>query len=515
MALVKNCGSLKKPPVIKPEEDGNCFAVPPSTIDEIISKQVDVNRPNDVLDHENYVTDTVAAGKTTTTNSELTKAIAAYSAKGNNITVTFFHALNAQTYQRTWQTDFSLELDNVHYSYLKINNFQMRLESSLAFSYEQGETRSQLQGEAILYPYFCPNQGDLFVYSADGVHMGLYRIYEAPERLTIFSSTCHRIKFILMTYLSQEELAKLNACVEKEMFFNIDRYLNDNGALITTGENDLLGKATEALNMLINAYYGEFYEDCIFRTFIESECLYDPYLVEFINRIIPSEKIGNHRPEQLVSNPVNWNRCFWFKLLDPKLVPDEVLISKCFRVIKEVNYRTAGINALTNRCYIAIVKQGKHPYPPFRIPVEYKEDVKTLPMQVRLYFDKGRVRPEILLDLANKILTCSRHAQFYYIPILIFLLQRLINALETGSDIIYNEDPNADDKLGDCMAGCLNCIYNCNPGRIPEKGCPRPTECECHHDVYIPADGGSCTDSPCASCHGDCNESYLGYFCPN
>ena len=514
MALVKNCGSLHRPPNIKPEEDCNCFAVPPSTVDEIISKQVDVNHPNDILDHENYVTDTVAAGKTTTTNSELSKAISAYSAYGSNITVTFYHSLNAQTYQRTWQTDFSLELDNVHYSYLKINNFQMKLESSMNFAYEPGETRSQLSGEAILYPYFCPNQGDLFVYSVDENHMGLFRIYEAPERLTISESTCHKIKFILMSYLTIEQLNKLNACVEQEMFFNLDRYLNDSGALMTSGENDLLNKAKSALNMLINAYCGEFYEDQIFNTFIESDCLYDPYLIEFITKILPLDKMPGY-PTQLVSNPVNWRRSFWFKLLAPDMVPDEILITRCFRVVKEVNYRTAGINALANRCYIAIVKPGKHPYPPFRIPAEYKEDIQTLPMQVRLYFDQGRVRPEILLDLANKILTCSRHAQFYYIPILIFLFQKLINALETGSDIIYNEDPDEEDKTGDCMDGCLNCIYNCNPGRIPEKGCPGKTKCVCHKDDYIPDDGGTIHDSPCASCHGDCGESYIGKFCPN
>lgn len=514
MALVKNCGSLKSPEPITKEE-GSCFAVPPSTVKEIVSKQVDVASPNDVLDHEDYVTDTVAASNTTVTNSEITKALAAYSAKGNTITVTFFHALNAQTYQRTWQTDFSLELDNVHYSYLKINNFQMHLESSLTYTYEVSETRSQQNGEAVLYPYFCPNAGDLFVYSPDGEHMGLYRLTEAPERLTLFESSSHRIKFTLMSYLSSEQLEKLNACVEKEMVFNVDRYLADSGALMTTGEDDLLDKVTEAADMLINAYCGEFFEDSIFHTFIESECLYDPYLVEFINRILPSEKLGNKRPEQLVSDPVNWKRCFWFKLLDPKIVPDTVLISNCFRVVKEVNYRTAGINALANRCYIAIVKPGKHPYPPFRIPTEYDEDSQTLPMQVRLYFDQGRVRPEILLDLANKILSCSRHAQFYYIPVIIFLLQKLSNALTTGSDIIYNEEKGDEDTLGDCMSGCLNCIYNCNPGTIPEKGCPGMTECDCHHDIYIPEDGGSSTDSPCASCHGDCGESYIGKCCPN
>ena len=511
MPLSRTRGTCNRPDVVRPPKDEHCFAVPPSTVDEIISKQVNVIDPNTALNQQDYVTNTIAAGKTTTTNSELSQAIAAYSAYGSNIAVTFYHALNSETQQRTWQTDFSMELDNVHYSYLKIYNFQMKLESSLEFNYEQSETRSQLTGNAILYPYFCPNQGDLFIYNADNEHMGLFKIAEAPERLTIKSSTCHKIRFTLISYLTQEQVNKLDACVDQESYFNLDRYLNDNGALLTAGEDKLIQNAESALATLINAYCGEFYENQVFNTFIESDCLFDPYLIEFITKVLPLDKLPGY-PTQLVSNPVNWRQCFWFKLLAPSMVPDEILITKCFRVVKEVNYRTAGINALANRCYIAIVKPGKHPYPPFRIPTEYNKEVQTLPMQVRLYFDQGRVRPEILLDLAKKILTCSRHAQFYYIPIIIFLLQKLLNALTTGADIIYNEDPNEEDKLGDCMDGCLNCIYNCNPGIIPPRGCPGRRQCACHPDDYIPDDGGTIQDqNPCEHCHGDCGESHFNH----
>lgn len=518
MGLSKSSGTIsrKKVPIRKKTPAGTttvkneeCFVVPPSTVQEAVTKTVNVMTPGDLLDATDYVSNTVAAQATMSESSEIAKAIAAYSAYGSNITVTFYHALNADTQQRTWQTDFSVSLDNVHYSYLRINNFQMKLTESMQYSYETGETRSQLIGSAILYPYFCPNQGDLFVYQVDETHLGLFRIYEAPTRMSIKASTVHQIKFILMAYLTPEQLQKLNDCVEDENTFNLDRYLNDEGALLTSGESTMLDEAKSVVNTLLNAYCSEFYETNLYNTFIESLCLYDPYIVEFITKVIPLDKMPGY-PTQLVPAPVNWKRSFWFKLLDPSMVPDDILINTCYRVLKEVNYRTVGINALANRCYIAIVKDGKHPYPPFRIPTTYDDDTKTLPMQVLLYFEQGKVRPAILFDLAKKILTSSRRAQFYYIPIIIFLLQKLINSIENGSDIIYNEGKEPDDA-GDCMSGCMNCIYSCNPLYADHKQCPGAVLCDCHFpDEYIPADGGSLDDpSGCCACCEDILESCL------
>lgn len=484
-----------KPGEIKPTD---CFVVPPSTVEEVVTQSVDVITPGELLDRQDYVQDTIAAGKTTDANSDLVKAISAYSAYGTNITVTFYHALNADTQQRTWSTDFSYTLDNVHYSYLKIKNFQMKLMDSVSFDYTTQEVKSQVTGQALLYPYFCPNQGDLFIYQVQD-KVGLFRITEAPKRMSINQSTTHTINFILMSFLTPQQLAKLNACVSDTATFSLDRYMNDNGALLTSGEDELLTNATKAVSILTNAYCSEFYDDRIFGTFIESACLYDPYIVEFITKVIPVSRMPGY-PTQLKSDPVQWRRSFWFKLLDPATVPDSLLISKCFKVLQEIHYRTVGINALANRCYIAIDKKGRHPYPPFRIPTEYNNNTTTLPMQVRLYFDEGRVRPAILLDLADKILLSNRRARFYYIPIIIFLLQKLIDAINTGADIIYNEDIIPDDE-GDCMSGCLNCIYNCNPIPNEHKICPGAVECECHHhSCYIPSDGGSVDEDSCHHC---------------
>ena len=154
------------------------------------------------------------------------------------------------------------------------------------------------------------------------------------------------------------------------------------------------------------------------------------------------------------------------------------------------------------------MKDGKHPYPPFRIPSSYDKESQTLPMQVRLYLDEGKVRPEILIDLASKILGSSRRAQFYYIPIIIFLLQKLVDSIETGNSITYNEDKQPEE--GDCMDGCMNCIYACNPLTVEKKLCPGTLVCDCHNvNDYIPEDGGSIDDCPCSCCDGDTTESKL------
>lgn len=516
MGMAKRSGSCKHttvPTNTQQSPTGECFAVPPSTVQEVVTKTVTVaDNPSQIgqlLDNQDYVANTVAATKTTNETSDLAKVIAAYSSYGQNITVTFFHTLNSDTQQRTWNTDFSQTLDNVHYSYLRIDNFQMKLSESLQFNYETGETRSQLTGTALLYPYFCPNQGDLFVYTVDDStgQMGLFRIYEAPERLSIKASTVHQIKFILMSYLTKEQLLKLNECVDDVRVFDLTRYLNDDGALLTSGEANLMGQANNAINTLLNAYNSEFFDTQLFNTYIDSECLYDPYIVEFITKVIPLSKMPGY-PTQLKSNPINWKRSFWFKLLDPAAVPDSILISKCYKVLQEVNYRTAGINALANRCYIAVMKDGKHPYPPFRIPTSYNKESQTLPMQVRLYLDEGKVRPEILLDLASKILGSSRRAQFYYIPIIIFLLQKLVGSIQTGNSITYNEDKQPEEQ--DCMDGCMNCIYACNPLTVERKLCPGTLVCDCHNaHEYIPEDGGSIDDCPCSCCDGDTTESKL------
>ena len=462
--------------------------VPPSDMEEVLTDTTIVHpTPQAQVDSQSYVANTVDIQNAVPDDSKIIQAMAEY-VSGIPVTVTFYHVINNDTFGRSFSTDFDRELDPVHTSYLKILNFQMRLKDSMQFNYEQESTISQQTGEAVLYPYFCPNIGDVFLYTLPNNRVGLFKIIEAPIRLAIHDTTHHEIKFKLMEFMSKAMQDKLEASVSEIAHFNLKRYLADSGALLTSNETDILNKANSCYTVLVNAYGEEFYNRDVYNTFIEDVRLYDPYIIEFISRIVETNKLPGY-PTQLMANPVNWKRSFWYKLLDPKMVPDNILIHKAARTLYKVNYRTARINALANRHYLELDPNSEFSYPPFKIPCEYTDKVISIPMQITLYLEQGKVRPSALMKLASDVLSMRRIARFYYIPIVLFLLKKLILALSSGKeDLILND---AIDST--CVQDCENCVYECDRnGDV--VSCTLPEDAPPRYCAVIPACGGSTTD---------------------
>jgi|BioPla2DNA2_1021312.scaffolds.fasta_scaffold11148_4 hypothetical protein len=450
--------------------------------------------PQDRLKSENYVKNTVDSANAVPDNSNLISAINAFIA-GIPIQVTFYHAINNDTYGRSFSTDFDRELDPVHTSYLKIHNFQMMLKEGMRFEYDQEMTRSQQTGEAVLYPYFCPNQGDLFLYELPNNVTGLFKIIDTPNRLAIHDTTCHEIRFKLVDYLTPRLREQIEMSVSEEAWFNLQRYLADKGALLTSEETNLLKQATDMFSMLAHVYGEEFYNHDTYNTFIEDVKLYDPYVVEFVTRVVESSRLPGY-PTQLMPDPGCWKRSFWFKLLDPKMVPDPVIVNKANKTLHRVNYRTARINALANRHYIELHPNGEYSYPPFKIPECYSDDIISVPMQASLYFKFGQVRPSVLLRLGNEVLSMRRVARFYYIPIILFLLKKLILALTNGGDSMIKHDPITDSCTLD---DCDNCDYISDKlPNIPK--CTLPEGFDEYICPFIPPCGGSITDDDEVMC---------------
>lgn len=488
--MAKSNGSLKKP-----KNKKNCFVVPPSEVEELQPKSVDTKgpTPSEVLTNEDYVIRTMDNNIIQKDTDDNTSALLAAYISGTTVTVTWFHQLNTDEYGRSFRNDWAVSRESIHYSFMKINNFQFKLKDDFSFSYSIDNVTSQLTGEGILYPYFCPQQGDMFIYEVESGVYGIYELTEPPTRLTIKNNTCHAIKFRLAKYINKDDYGKLLECVDEEVYFDLTRYLSSEGAFITSNEATTLVDVKNKIKTLTHYYVEEFFENDIYRTFIENPCLYDPYLVEFVVRLI-DYKYMPHYPVQLVSDPDNWKRSIWFRLLSPDTLSSASVITKCFRVLKQINYRTVFVNALANRCYIKIDKDGKHDYPPFRIPEEYDPNDKTLQMQLTLYLTTGKVRPAVLTTLVDKVLSASRTAKFYFVPILIFLLKKLQNALETGDSIIEGD---VNDKAT-CNGDCANCVLNCanrNTGMCSPKPIPPikpPCKCTCcTNSCLIPDDGGS------------------------
>ena len=501
MGMAKSRGVLPRPDCSKPK---HCFDVPPIDPKQVDYSTVPVNvEPTDVVNAEQYVARTVSDLGTVSEEDQKLALLSTYS-EGSVITVTFYHQQASQNYGRSTYNTFSESLDSIHQNYLKINNFQMKLKDAVAFNYNSEATQSQVTGEAILYPYFCPYQGDMFIYETRANKLGLFKITEIPQRLSISGATCHSIKFMLYTWVTDDILTKLNDCVTDEAYFDLQTFLNGQGALISSDELELQKKAEKAVDVLTHRYIADFLEKRIYRSFIENACLYDPYLVEFCLKLFDCKDLPIY-PQQLVPNPEHWTESFWYSLLDPDYTPPSIVVSRAVKLNKAINYRTTKINALSNRCFIQLDKSliATYNYPPFLIPKKWDKDEITVPMQIRLYFDQRKVYPSALLELANQMLSVRRVAAFYFIPIVIFLLKKMLSGLKSGNSNIIYKDPEEPKNDNTCVCDCSDCIFSCNPPHMKNMiKCPGHQHHSCSFDkrcntIFIPPCGG-CSSDPAA-----------------
>lgn len=500
MAMIGSQGNLQPPNTNDPE---HCFELPVVDKKEVVRGSVQLlNSPQQMLDLSKHISRSVTNMGIDPSNSDRINALMAY-VEGSVITTTFYTQLAADTWGRSASNSFSESLDSVHQKYRKIHNFQMKLTGDVDYSYDNRETKSMVRGTAVLYPYLCPYQGDMFIYEASTTKYGLYKITAPPTRLSIESSTCHTIQFSLVTWVDDTLLQKLEACVVDEAYFELTSYLNTKGAFLTADTQKMLADARKAVDTLSNYYMDQYFEKYIYQTFIENACLYDPYIVEFNRRVFDPSSFPM-RPRQYVPNPKHWQVCFWNRLLDPDYVPESIMITMALRLHYGVTYRDVDVNPIINSCFIQLQDRDvykAHKYPPFILPDKLDIEQVTLPMQVRLYLDQRKVFPKALLTLAPEMLTVQRLSGFYYIPILVFLLKKLISALMKGNaDIIYQpEEPDNHDN-GGCDENCDDCIFGCRPPHLRKiTRCPAHSRqgCSLQHDC------NTITIPPCGGCTGD------------
>ena len=500
MGMSRTGGALPPP---KPHDPERCFQTPTIDPKEIEFAEVPIHlNPQEQLNAENYVQRSASDLGTISEDDKDNAAVLAY-IEGSAITCTFYTQLTSDSYGRSTYNTFSETIDQVHQRYRKIKNFQMKLKDSVQFSYNLETTQSGVEGQAVLYPFFCPYKGDMFIYETNTNKLGLFKITEAPTRLAINASTCHEIKFILITWVTDDILKTLESYVDDVVYFELNSFLASGGAFLTADEEVMIDDVKKAIAVLKHHYVANFFEDKIYRTFIENACLYDPYIVEFCLTLFDVGDTPCY-PVQLKPDPPHWKESFWYMLLDPEYTPEVLVIWKAIKLNNAINYRTTTINALANRCFIQLDKKvhGTHAYPPFKIPKKFDEEDVTVPMQVRLYLNDHKVYPNALLKLADEILKMRRVAAFYYGPIVIFLLKLLLKALESGdSNIIYHspEEEKKDDGMG-CSGDCKDCIFSCNPPHLKfMPRCPGHMRHQCSFDgdcnvMYVPPCGGCRTD---------------------
>lgn len=400
--------------------------------------------PDKDLSARNYVRDTVSSQSAVNLLKypDAVNMLKAYIA-GPQITVTFYHQYTNTVTDQSNVNDLAIGLDPVHLSYQKICNFVMNVKAQLDFSYINEQNTSRVVGEAIILPGFTPSNGDLFLYEIDRQRMGLFKVNQAPTRLSIKNGTCHSISFELMKVTDAKDIALLEQGVREVSYYNLQRFLTEPGALLKSEEVLILEDIDKIYYILYEYYQATFFDRSIYRSFIRPDKVYDPYIVEFIMKTVDSS-ISNNYPQQLMSKPLNFHKTIWNKLIMPDAVPWNLYVDTLAVDIYRVSFRTVATNVLVNRQFLICTDtldqySFTEAYVLPNLQDLVSEDFDDFTTLLYNYFEHGNINPNLLLNLAEAYLTLTDQEQFYRIPIYMWLLTKIKNSILSGTNDIKYE----------------------------------------------------------------------------
>ena len=370
--------------------------------------------------------------------------------EGSDISVTYFHRLHSNVNNNAADIDVSTNLDPIHNGCLQINNFEIKLKDQLSFTYDIDQTISSIVGTALVYPGFNPNMGDLFTYRIDEVvadgKVGLFKITNAPNRLSVKMSTFHEINFELIQFATIEELDYIYENVREVAWFNKKRFLTEDAALLTSNEEFVITDANFLIANLSAYYKSTFYNTLILETYARPDGAYDPYLIEFLHIILTTE-FCREVPLQLLRDYSLKTRSIWQKFTNPNAVDWNVIVLEYIKLTHTVRFMDTNINTLLNKDKIELYIATKDPsiytddlvpkpYCSFYVGPDASKAVTEFEQLVYMYLNKGTVMPDVLFKIAKEYLNMTQNDQFYRIPILLFILQSVVTSISTGRNNI-------------------------------------------------------------------------------
>jgi hypothetical protein len=428
----------------------------------------DVPSVEDTLKKKDYVKDTYNNSNALTIDrdQDIIDAIKGYG-EGTPIIVTWFHNMESKAVKQSTISTVSFLSDSVNQSFLRINHFEMRIKAGFDFSYDNEQTRSELTGTGLIFPGFIPKQGDLFLYELEPGKLGLFKITNAPTRLSIKTDTSHEVTYKLHDIVGSSELNLIFERVREEAYFSKQRFLQEAGALLTKSDVVCLKYIEEKHKELAHYYVTEFFDTLEYQSFKRPDDIYDPYIIEFIRATAGYDTLGVH-VLQLLTDLQLERKSFFAKLLDPKKISWKIYIPNSDIYVHEIDAVSTRVNALINRPYIASTDQGVYVEPPdpgsatqeeldaYALLVEAGMDEVNGVVEpyisgnigstdqssftdfdtlIAFYMDLQVVDVDSLVLLVDNFYDMTPMEKFYRVPILMFFLKVVEHAIQTGEPI--------------------------------------------------------------------------------
>lgn len=187
---------------------------------------------------------------------------------------------------------FSPENTGTYQSYERIKNAIIKQEGDGAFNFDPEKTESTKVFNGWVTAAMRPTKYDVIIFDIGDGNAGLFTVTEQPEIRNVTANKMFYITYQFLCILTNDQFARLNERVVKELMYSKDAELNGGQSVISTGEyltgEELFKWRGTIANYLMRTFYWTPEKTIAFET-TEGQMVYDPYLVNFIIAVLPPD----------------------------------------------------------------------------------------------------------------------------------------------------------------------------------------------------------------------------------
>jgi len=226
---------------------------------------------------------------------------------GTDIKVAYYQRLKDSILSQTSQHDVPHTTDPLDTDLVCIHNFSIRLNESFDYTYDNDSNISGILGSGHTYPGFKPTKGDMFLYPIATNQIGIFKLTNIT-RMSVSKLTVFSINFELHKFATGQDVDNFQKSVVKELYFEKDTFLSGSNNMLETSEYRAYTSAKGLVTKLVRYYFTKFYDNGI-KTVIRRDGVFDPYIVKFLSKFLSTSECG-YMPRKYMDS-LHYDRTIW------------------------------------------------------------------------------------------------------------------------------------------------------------------------------------------------------------
>lgn len=264
--------------------------------------------------------------------------------------------------------DLDIEESSAIQQYDKIEKLEIKVESSLAHSFNQEKGTSSVEGSGLIFGFIIPNVSDYFVARTDENDLALIRVHRV-ERKSHRNQSVWEVGYSVVGYKSSSDIGvmidNLNEKTVKTLVFDKERLVRGTQPMLRKEQYDQNIDFERAIDSLTRQYFSTFYNPVAGTICLPSmkDPTYEHGLVDFVLSITPSDPCElrtrinqpSHHNDPYILQPTIWTA---LKERDPSM------INYCNQRFGRVSTRNFTGSVYLKELYFSAIEYVMYPWQP-------------------------------------------------------------------------------------------------------------------------------------------------------